>query len=946
MTPLPSPMCSAALRYARRGWRVFPCRERDDSYVNGKGVLVLLKAKAPYIGTGVKGATTDERQIREWWKKWPKAMIGFAVGDDGLFVVDFDPRHDAETGEEFTLEALKDELELRVGAAVPASLAVRTPSSGVHVYLQQPNDGRQRLRNRVGTKKSRHLPQHVDVRAAGGYVILPPSKCEGGASAAAGEYRWLRGKADEPVVAAPSALLDLLLKRNTESDADDAGPTDAAPARPRARSDAEAAVVEAIERYGLRALQEECRSIRTAGSGARNAQLNESALKVASLTVSKPFAAIDAAMAKAMVQAAARNNPGRDDDSQLLATIESGWSAGLRNARDLAEIAASARSRHDRFADRADGRRERAAGAFPAAAPPAPHSTDNGKPSSQPGSKADAGWKIGAGGGEEDTLTRECAFLPQTDLGNLERFLKRYGEDFTFVEAWGWLAWDGRRWNRDMATAMLGRAVQDTMRAIQDEADLIRDSGIPEEPLELWSEEQKAEHARAQRGKFDRIVMAKRNAVTLFSDTIAKWGRTSEGAGHIKCIGSMAEARLSARPEDFDAAPLLVNLANGTLVFARPDRGRPASVRLVPHNRRDRITKMATAGYDPAAASPAYDAFLARVQPDADMRSFLDAWGGYNMLGDASAQKMAIFYGEGANGKGVWINTKRALLGDYAWAASINTFMSGDRQRRGSEASPDLAALAGRRMVYANEAQEGSKFDDALVKELTSDEPKGGVRELLKPPFELQITFKNTIICNNTPRIGTDHGIRRRIQIVPWGIIIPDEEQDLQLKSKLVEEAAGILNRLVRGALAFLDHGLPMPEAVREATEQYLDENDILGKFLSLCTEKVDGATIGATALHELFAAWQTWAQLLQASGKPWSPKYLAGQLEKKGYRKRKSSSMIWDNLSACYDPQDFIDSAGKPVVRELPAPRRSGASPAPPSIPSDSWAPYDDDIP
>jgi putative DNA primase/helicase len=47
------------------------------------------------------------------------------------------------------------------------------------------------------------------------------------------------------------------------------------------------------------------------------------------------------------------------------------------------------------------------------------------------------------------------------------------------------------------------------------------------------------------------------------------------------------------------------------------------------------------------------------------------------------------------------------------------------------------------------------------------------VRELMKPPFELQVTFTNTISANNLPKIGTDHGIQRRVQVVPWGVIIP-----------------------------------------------------------------------------------------------------------------------------------------------------------------------------
>jgi len=332
---------------------VFPCRERDDSYVNGKGETVKLKAKAPYTGNGKDNATTDEATIRGWWKRWPNAMIALAMGADGLFVIDFDPRMDNDTGEVWTLERLKGELEELVGGEIPSSLAVVTPSSGVHVYLQQPKDDRPRLKNRVGTKKSKHLPQHVDVRAAGGYVILPPSHCEGGESASEGHYRWLRGKSDTPVTIAPDALVDLLLKKNDDAPAprpapagDRGDPSTPPPSRPRVAGEDPAR--EAIERYGWRALQGECKAIREAQSGARNAQLNESALKIASLTCSTPYPALDESAARAAIESAARSNPGRDDDSQLIATINSGWSAGLNSARDLAEIAASARDRASR----------------------------------------------------------------------------------------------------------------------------------------------------------------------------------------------------------------------------------------------------------------------------------------------------------------------------------------------------------------------------------------------------------------------------------------------------------------------------------------------------------------------------------------------------------------------------------------------------------------------
>ncbi len=893
-------MCQAALDYARRGWAVFPCRERDETVLIA-GAERVFKAKAPYTRQGLKDASVDEAQILAWWRRWPNALIGLPAGAE-WFVLDFDPRADEESGEVWTLERLKNELEAQMGCPLPRSLTAMTQSDGVHVYFRQPEG--EPIRNRG------NLPDHVDVRGLGGYVIAPPSVMESGA-----RYRWLdRGdwRDEDALVAAPAELIAILRERGKGRQ----GAGRQAPPARRAPS-IEQSVDEDVRRYARAALEGECRAIGEAGSGRRNAQLNESAYKVATLVAA---GAIEGSFARAAVEGAARGNPGRDDDGQLLATIESGWSAGLDSPRDLAEIAAASRSRRERPPPRQSSRM----------APPPPAPEDDGRPTSRAGGTAH---DIGRKGQGDEERTRECAFMPQTDLGNLERFLKRHGDEFLYVEQWGWLAWDGRRWNRDMAVSLLGRAIQDTMRAIQAEAEFVRDSGIAEEPPIAADTAELRAHADRQKGKCDRVVKEMKDTVLLLSDTIAKWGRTSEGAGHISCISKMAEARLAARTADFDADPLLVNMANGTLLFTRPENGRPASVRLIEPRREDRISKIGTAIYDPRAGCPAYDAFLARVQPEEDMRNFLDVWAGYNMLGDASAQKMAIFYGEGANGKGVWINTKRAILGDYAWAASINTFMEADRQRKGSDASPDLAALAGRRMVYANEAEEGSKLSDGLVKELTSDEPKGGVRELMKPPFELIITFKNTIIANTKPRIGTDHGIRRRMQLVPWDVIIPDEEQDPQLKSKLVRDSSGILNRMVAGALQYLTSGLPMPETLREATQAYLDENDILGKFLALCIERVKGETIGSSAMHELFAAWQTWAQLLPASGKPWSPKYLAAQMERKGFKKRKSSSMIWDDVWAVYAPGDFVRD-GKPVEDELPAPRSraSFSSPDPSS--------------
>jgi len=926
-----SPMGQAALQIARRGWPVFPCRERDEAWRNAAGKGGVFKAKAPYTGKGLKDATTQTDRITSWWRQHPDAMIGVPMGVNGCFALDFDPRIedvvDEATGEitgtrEWTLEELKAALEAQMGVALPPSLTSRTQSGGVHVWYRQPDDGGPPIRNRG------NLPDHVDVRGEGGYVVAPPSKLFDAEGVLRGEYRWIGRRGDwrdeDALMPAPAELIEIL--RAPKAKAQPEAPSARGVARSTAAADS-LAVDDAVRKYALAALDGECSEIRRALSGRRNAQLNEAAFKVATLVAA---GALDAAIARVSVEAAARDNPGNDDDRQLGATIDSGWTAGLNSPRDLAEVAAAARSRRDRGPPRGASR----------SSPPRPDTDDDGQPSSQTGGRGDHDGGIGGGGGEDHELTRECAFLPQTDLGNLQRFLRRYGRNFLFVEQWGWLAWDGKRWNRDMAVPLLGRAVQDTMRAIQDEAEMVRASGVPvpANMFENYDAAQLLAHEAQQKRKLDRIIKpatSKSDAV-LLSDTIGKWGRTSEGAGHIACIAKMAEARRSARPDDFDADPLLFNVTNGTIVFERGADGATAFLR--PHRREDRITKIAAVEHDSAAKCPRYDAFLAEVQPKEDMQAFLDCWGGYNLLGLADAQKMALYYGQGSNGKSVDVDTKAFIMGDYARVCGIETFIDQGKYRKGSDATPDLAALAGRRMVRASEPEDGSKFSDGLIKAMTGSEPVP-VRELMKPPFEMSVTFKVTVSANNKPKIGTDHGIQRRMQLVPWDVIIPDDRQDTQLTAKLKAEGSGILNRLIAGACAYLDSGLPVPDAVREATREYQEENDLLGQFLALCIEKRAGDTLGATVLHKLFSAWQAWSQNLGATGKPWSPKYLNAQMQKRGFKVRKSSSMLWDDIAALYDETDFVGDTGLPRTGELPPPR--GRSPAPPH---DDY--IDDDLP
>lgn len=167
----------AALRYAQLGWMVFPCHATlpssqgctcDQANCQAPGKHALFEH-------GELFATRDEEAIRQWWKHWPGASIGIVTGEaSGLMVLDIDAAHGG-------LDTLH---ELQSHGEVEFASAVRTPSGGLHLYLQYSS-----LQAEYG--------QGITVCSDGAYVIAPPSL-----HAAFSTWSWIgitKGIKDEPV---------------------------------------------------------------------------------------------------------------------------------------------------------------------------------------------------------------------------------------------------------------------------------------------------------------------------------------------------------------------------------------------------------------------------------------------------------------------------------------------------------------------------------------------------------------------------------------------------------------------------------------------------------------------------------------------------------------------------------------------------------------------------
>jgi len=199
-------MVDHAIALAVRGWYVFPLHGLTPTgYCTCGAPDCGDVAKHPRyavgsIEHGLLDATTDRGIVEQWFARWPHGNVGVATGPSGLAVIDVDVKHHGLAA----WETLNRDLEL------PPTLESRTGSGGLHVFYKVA----------PGTVASSRgsLPIGIDVKAGGGYVVVPPSLHASGR-----RYQWL---AKRDIVSLPAALRRLIQSRptsaaNGESEAND-----------------------------------------------------------------------------------------------------------------------------------------------------------------------------------------------------------------------------------------------------------------------------------------------------------------------------------------------------------------------------------------------------------------------------------------------------------------------------------------------------------------------------------------------------------------------------------------------------------------------------------------------------------------------------------------------------------------------------------------------------
>ncbi len=529
--------------------------------------------------------------------------------------------------------------------------------------------------------------------------------------------------------------------------------------------------------------------------------------------------------------------------------------------------------------------------------------------------------------GAGDPPERACAALPLNDTGNGERFVVHFGADVIWVPRVGWFTWDGTVWVRDPDQIAVRRMAQRMGGLIARE---VRWLDLPEEIVTVLAQEDGliaalavieavprkdrtpadlAEMKRLQK-LLARIEKLKGAEGSLIGRRMS-FAQTTGNSDRIKNMLGEAGIRLAVDVDRLDAVEADVNTLSGVLRFSAHGGGdagysRMAEVTLLPHDRAHHMTKIMPVRWQPGQAPhcPLFDAFLAEVQPDPQMRAFLLRWLGLSMTA-IPVQMLAFWYGAGANGKSLLADLVARIMAGYAATAKIKSLTGVDR-RGGGDATPDLMLLIGARFVRASEPNEGEPLQEGLIKELTGGEPMM-VRALHSDFVEFRPCFKLTVSGNHKPMIrGTDDGIWRRVLLVPWDVQIPESRRDKELGARLFDqERDGIFGRLVEGLLDYLEGGLRVPMQVSDATREFREESDPVGSFLdAVCVVTGEaGDSIGARELGEAFNYW-----LSEKGEGEWKPRTVAIKLKEKAGRwksrvtgkafvARKSSTMAYDGI-------------------------------------------------
>lgn len=403
---------------------------------------------------------------------------------------------------------------------------------------------------------------------------------------------------------------------------------------------------------------------------------------------------------------------------------------------------------------------------------------------------------------------RDTVTLARSDDGNAQALVDEYGEHLRYCSDRGrWLAWSGNVWQWQHGN---GGAAREYAKAIA--------RALPESGTEAQNHKRRALSAKGTSDMLTQAATDPRITVTMDQLDAHAWELNTPGG--------------------------IIDLRTGQLL--PPD----------PEKLHTRITSCAP---DFNADPGLWLTFLAQTFPDGEtLIGFMQRLVGYSVVGEVREHILPFAYGGGGNGKGVFLEAIKGVLGDYA-TTSPNGFLMASNY---SAHTTEIARLAGARMVICSEVNETDRFDEAKVKALTGGDSLTA-RFMRQDDFTFRPSHHLWLMGNHQPAVESGgHSFWRRLRLIPFTHTVPENQIIEDLQGLLAtQHGPAILAWIAHGAAAYATGGLQEPAGVKAATEDYAHSVDTVGRFIEEeCTlHPGDAAPHLATDVSAIRAAYERW---------------------------------------------------------------------------------------
>lgn len=300
-----------------------------------------------------------------------------------------------------------------------------------------------------------------------------------------------------------------------------------------------------------------------------------------------------------------------------------------------------------------------------------------------------------------------------------------------------------------------------------------------------------------------------------------------------------------------------------------------------------------------SARAPRFCRFLDEVTSgDRELGVFFLQWFGYSLFGHTEEQRFLMLTGIGRNGKGALVTVMRHVFGDYSADADANLYMRSKLGgARSDGARADLMALKGRRMAAMSEP-DGGVFNEEMLKAHTGGDPITARALYSNSVISWVPTHSITFLTNEAPKVN-DIGpsMAARVMVADFRERYDGEKEDKKLYGTLKGEAEGILAILcfVARWWHLSDKGLVLPKRIVDASNEYLNSNDPIGRYTTEACVVARGAEAYGRALYDAYVDWHARSD---ADGEPMTLTAFGLQLSRRGFGKRQTrQGTVYTNI-------------------------------------------------